>query len=380
VVRRTHAYRGLQPLASFSDAIVAAKPDLILPGDDLSTRHLYDLYDQKRHSGKEGELICALIERSLGPSESFPVMHERARFMELAQAEGIRVPETRVIENIAELRKWLGRAGFPAILKANGTSSGVGVRIVHTAKEAEVAFRKLQAPPILARAAKHALLEHDRSLVWPSLLRRRFTVNAQAFVAGCEMTSILACWKGDVLAGLHFEVLVKQQEGVGPASVMRLIEHPEISAACAKMVRRLNLSGLHGFDFVVEQRTRNAYLIEMNPRATQVAHLTLGPGRDLPAALCAAISGSRIRESARITENDTIALFPQEWIRNPASKFLRSAYHDVPWGEPQLIRACVRKQHDWSLLFSRRKHVDRAFLEGHAPDPEVHRLPGSEHE
>jgi hypothetical protein len=52
----------------------------------------------------------------------------------------------------------------------------------------------------------------------------------------------------------------------------------------------------------------------------------------------------------RVTDNDTIALFPQEWIRDPASSFLRSAYHDIPWEEPELIRDCVgnsRKQSAW---------------------------------
>jgi hypothetical protein len=44
-----------------------------------------------------------------------------------------------------------------------------------------------------------------------------------------------------------------------------------------------------------------------------------------------------------VTENDTIALFPQEWARDPKSEFLQSAYHDVPWEESELIRSCVRK-------------------------------------
>jgi hypothetical protein len=116
------------------------------------------------------------------------------------------------------------------------------------------------------------------------------------------------------------------------------------------MVRRLNLSGLHGFDFMLEEQTRNAYLIEMNPRATQVGHLTLGPGRDIPAALYSVLSGKAVDPAPKVTENDTIALFPQEWIRDAESPFLRSAYHDIPWEEPELVCDCVRtrrKQNSW---------------------------------
>ena len=43
-VRKLYAYRGLSPVASFLDAINAAKPDLLVSGDDLATWHLHDLY------------------------------------------------------------------------------------------------------------------------------------------------------------------------------------------------------------------------------------------------------------------------------------------------------------------------------------------------
>jgi hypothetical protein len=360
VVRQTYTYRGLAPLMSFAKAINSTGPDFIVPGDDLATWHLHHLYDRERLRGQAGDQICALIESSLGAPESFPEVYARTTFMHLAQVEGIRVPKSTVIADTNDLRKWAAETGFPAVLKANGTSGGDGVRVVQTIEEAERAFRTLQAPPLLARAAKRALLDRDATLVWPSLLRRRHVVNAQAFVLGREATSVVACWKGSLLASLHFEVLNKG-ESSGPATVLRLIQHAEMSAAAEKMVRRLNLSGIHGFDFMLEARTGDAYLIEINPRATQVGHLTLGPGRDLPAALYSVVSGKSVQASPRVTENDTIALFPQEWLRDPASPFLESAYHDVPWIQPELVRYCVRRhqkkisgafQKEWNQAFS----------------------------
>ena len=92
---------------------------------------------------------------------------------------------------------------------------------------------------------------------------------------------------------------------------------------------------------MLEASTGHAYLIEVNPRSTQVGHLSLGAGHDLPAALYAALSGKAVPTSPKVTEKDTVALFPQEWIRDPESPFLRSAYHDVPWEEPELIQDCV---------------------------------------
>jgi glutathione synthase/RimK-type ligase-like ATP-grasp enzyme len=351
-VRRTHVYRGLAPLTSFARAIAIVQPDFIVPADDLATQHLHRLHARERRNGRAESPLCALIERSLGSPESFPAVNARAAFMDLAHQEGLRVPATQVIRNIDDLRTWVARTGVPAVLKADGTSGGDGVRIAHTLVEAERFFKELQAPPLLARAAKRALVDQDKTLVWPSLLRRRSVVNAQTFVAGCEATSAVVCWKGAVLASLHFEV-VNKASSRGHATVVRLIENAEMSAAAEKMVRRLSLSGLYGFDFMLEAETGNAYLVEINPRSTQVGHLSLGPGRDIPAALYAALSGKAVEATPKITEKDTIALFPQEWIRDAESPFLRSAYLDLPLEEPELIRDCVSNYQKQSAWYSK---------------------------
>ena len=89
--------------------------------------------------------------------------------------------------------------------------------------------------------------------------------------------------------------------------------------------------------------------------------MLLGPGRDLPAALFSVLTGKSLQASAPVTENDTIALFPQEWKRDPESSFLLSAYHDVPWEEPGIVNACagaVRKQED---------HRNRRFVSAEQP-------------
>ena len=364
-LRRIYGYRGLDALASFGDAISASRPDLIVPGDDLATQHLHLLYEEARRKGDSGIMVCALIERSLGAAEGFAVIDSRTKFMELAQSEGVRVPRTDVIRDSSELKKWFSHTDFPAVLKSDGSSGGDGVRVVRTLENAERALRSLQAPPLLARAVKRTLFDQDPRLLAPALLRRHSVVNAQAFVAGREANSAVACWKGEVLASLHFEVINKVGSA-GHATVVRLIDNAEMSAAAQKIVRRLNLSGVHGFDFMLESHTGNAYLIEINPRATQVGHLALGLGRDIPAALYSAVSGQAVHPAPRVTEDDTIALFPQEWIRDPASTFLQSAYHDVPWDKPKLIRACVRARRKQAVWYSQQNRLQE-FSMARAP-------------
>jgi len=355
-VSRIHVYNGLVPLRSLRHAIATAKPDLVVPGDDLATFHLHELYRGPEFATERASNSTSseqsLIERSLGSPKSFAFVHSRAAFMELAREEGVRVPKTEIIRSEDSVKEALANVGLAAVLKADGTSGGDGVRVVRTVSEGQNAFRKLQASPLVARAFKRAVFDHDQTLIWRSLRRIRPTVNAQAFVAGHEATSTVACWKGTVLASLHFEVL-RKGNAAGHATVVRLIEKAEISSAVEKVVRRMGLSGFCGFDFMVEANSGHAYLIEINPRSTQVGHLTLGAGRDLPAALYGAVTENPVRAAATATENDTVALFPHEWARDPQSEFLRTAYHDVPWEAPELVHACIRRSRKQSVWYSR---------------------------
>ena len=218
----------------------------------------------------------SLIERSLGSPQSFPSSTREPRLW-IWLGRRYSGPENRGYRELKDLRGWVARTGLPTVLKANGTSGGEGVRVVDTLEEAERAFRALQAPPLLARAVKRALVDQDKSLVWPSLLRHRSVVNAQALLQGTKPLVRSLVGKGTVLASLHFEVINKRRFG-GPSSVVRSMENAEMSAAAEKMVAGSSFPGIHGFDFMLEARTGEAHLIEINPRATQVGHLALGPG------------------------------------------------------------------------------------------------------
>src|SRR5271156_380882 len=114
-VRRIYNYDGLDALSSVAEAIAGAKPDVLVPGDDLATQHLHLLYDQERRKGDAGAVLCELIERSLGSPENFPTLYARTKFMELARDEGIRVPQTSVIHDTAELKQWIAQAGLPTV-------------------------------------------------------------------------------------------------------------------------------------------------------------------------------------------------------------------------------------------------------------------------
>jgi hypothetical protein len=124
----------------------------------------------------------------------------------------------------------------------------------------------------------------------------------------------------------------------GPASVLQRVDCPQMEDAAHRVAARFALSGLHGLDFIRDD-TGKVHLIELNPRATPASALALGPRHDLVAALARAISPSCGERTAASTQS-TVALFPQEWRRDPHSIWLHKAHHDVPWDDPEVLRAC----------------------------------------
>lgn len=358
-----YRYRVFAPLRSVDVAIRSAQPDLIIPCDDLAREQLVQLHGRAALAGKPGVGRRALLEDSLGEAASLAVSKGRSAVLTLARELGIRAPATAVAHTREALRQWAADKPWPIVLKTDGSCGGGGVRIVHSLEEAERAWLALGSPPSLGRAIKRMIVNRDMTDVLPWLRRTRPVVNMQTFVSGRDANCTVACWKGRMVASLT--VLVMQTVTPrGPASVIRLTENAEIDSAASAIVRRLKLSGLVGLDFILEEATGHAYLIELNPRTPQLCHLRLGMDRDLAGSLQAILSGAPPPHPPRSIASEVIALFPQEWLRDPRSEFLRTAYHDVPWDEPDLVRACVDEvivHRIWSGL-SRQTNETKARL------------------
>ena len=151
-----------------------------------------------------------------------------------------------------------------------------------------------------------------------------------------------------MLAGIAVEVV--SSDGItGPASIVRVIDNPEMMLAAERLARRLCLSGFFGLDFMIEDGGNATYLIEMNPRCTPLSHLQLGRGRDLIGALGGKLLGQPLRETQPVTENELIAYYPQAWHCH--SEFLDASFQDIPEGEPKLVEDLRRPWPDRSLLY-----------------------------
>ena len=352
-IHRMFTYHGLRPLPTLRHTIETVKPALLIPCDDRATMDLLSLI-----TGASSAFVREAIEHSLGSPDNYEALKARSVFMRVARDAGVCVPETAEANDLPALQSWLSTYGFPAYLKVDGTSGGVGVTIIRDADEAKDAFRRLSVPPAAVRVVKRLLVDRDTTFVLPFIHRTRPVVNVQKTITGVETNSAVACWQGKLLGCIHAQVL-ERRDKAGHATVIRVIENQQMQETAEKIAKRLGLSGLFGLDYIVEQETGRAYLIEINVRATQTCHLVMGPGRSPIAALAAAMSGLTTDGIQPVTKLDTIALFPQEWKRNPSSPYLQSSFHDVPWAYPELIRSSVQWRLQDQESFSYQKWLQR---------------------
>lgn len=336
---RTFEYRPTSPYKSIKDSIAASGPDLIVPCDDRTVAHLHGIYGEAASAcdGVAGRGITSLIETSLGSPNFYELVRQRSFLTSLAQLPHVHVPPTAAIDSLRDLQDWVRQHGLPAVLKLDGSSGGSDVLLIRNRGEVVPGFLRMRLRKSWLRRMKWLLYDGD---VEPFFTARNFStaqVSVQSYVKGGLANCAVACWRGNVVGWASVEVL-QCGRAFGVASVVRRVRGEPMIAAARSIARHLELSGVFGLDFVLDEDSQEAKLIEINPRATQINHFPGYDGPDLPAALSSAIRNEPLENFSVRQSPDEVALFPQEWKRDPGSQWLARAFHDVPFEEPELLR------------------------------------------
>jgi hypothetical protein len=337
-VSKMYRYRALNPLCSLRSTIAASEPDLIIPSDDTTAAQLHELYKLTNATDSVSNKLRSVIAHSLGDPTNYPIFYSRARIASLAHAAGVPSPTTTNIRNHDELFSQLENIGFPAVLKSDGSFGGRGVAFIHTRAEAKHAFDSLTAYNNVARALKRLIIDRDATLILPCLRRTRPQVSIQRFLFGKRANAAVACWKGEVLAQVCVEVLASN-EAAGPATVVSVIAHPGMSQAVERLARALNLSGLCGFDFILDSSDASAHLIDFNPRATQTCHLLSSERTQPVLSLAAKLRGLPLIVDDHLSPHrGPIVLFPHGPTYAPKSHYSKYTEIDLPSKSPELVK------------------------------------------
>jgi len=355
-LRQAFVYSPLRPLQSLAAAMESVRPVVVIPCDDRAVQHLHELYALARRQGPAGRNVAETIERSLGAPESYPIVSGRYKLLKVGHQEGLRVAATQSLQTVDDLAQWQANGTFPCVLKADGTGGGYGIRIAQDLGQARRCFFDLTRLFRTTRVFKRLIVNRDPFWLRPWWNRSRPAVVVQSYIHGQPANCAVVCREGRVLAGTAVEVACTGGP-TEPATVVRVVDGPEMMLAAERIARRLRLSGFFGLDFIIKEKTRAAYLIEMNPRSTPLCHLRLGKCRDMVGAWSAELSDQPVRDTPAVTQNDMIAYFPSAC--HAKTEWLQSSFQDIPSEEPELVKELLNPWLDRTLLVRLLNYVYR---------------------
>ncbi|HEV7412524.1 MAG TPA: ATP-grasp domain-containing protein [Casimicrobiaceae bacterium] len=329
----------LQWVEALAAAVDATSPRILFPCDDLSFR-LLRLLAILPPPGVPASMhlrLSALVRSSLGDPRYYQASIDKTLLPEAALALGVRVPRSTVCAGLAAAEAFALEHGFPVVLKRRHSSFGGGVAICASYSELATAFA--------------ALIAADQADDLGNEVRGHLLV--QEFIAGSIEYYAIAAWRGTLLVGYAASRVVGNPEPKGPATVTRYHRSPAMREFARRLVEGFGMSGLLGLECVLANGSGELYLIEINRRIVPGTHRGRELGVDQCAALHAALDGlpNPTRTDLEAGEEVVRVSFPQEWLRDPQSRWLREYPVDVPWGELELLTA---------MLARRRAELDEA--------------------
>jgi hypothetical protein len=198
--------------------------------------------------------LATLIKRSLGDPMHYRTSTNKLLLPTAASALGVRMPASATVSNLREAESFAARHGYPIVLKLAYGFGGDAVATCGDRQALDCALPALRESPFADLGASSD------------------TLLAQAYIAGHITYYFIAAWEGQLLAGYATDRVLANPEPKGPASVIRYHRDPVIRDFAVKLVRGFAMNGLAGLECVVDDRTGEAYVIEINRRVTPFAN------------------------------------------------------------------------------------------------------------
>ena len=317
-------YQWVQAVAG---AVRAVRPALILPGDDVAVRTLMQLAlrppDGLRSDVRDE--LADVVRRSLGPPASWTDSIDKSRLFDVARRAGVPIADGDVAEREHDAAAIAAHLGYPVIVRPSRGSGGKGSARCDSEAELRSAIRLAPSPDGLDTGEP-----------------QRFVI--QRFIDGRVVNRAALAWNGVEIAGFTRGRLETHPGPLGPASVVEFVGLPAVRDANLRLFAALDLHGLAGAQYMIEPDRGAALLIEIHRRMLPATHAGRLVGVDLAAALRACVDGVSWTGPTDLPGGTgrRIALFPQEWYRDPESGWLATLPSDAPWHDPRLFEAMLK--------------------------------------
>ena len=335
-------------------AIMQFAPRLLVPCDETAVHLLQNIamsWDGARGPGGQLKvmippMVREIVLRSLGEARTFAVRTSRPLARKMAGLLGIPAPPSAPVPYLQAAEGFAREHGWPVVLTRNGRTGGDQVRTCTNSAELYAGYAALtQEPPQaggMRRAARYAFWSLRTGFHLAGDIARPLGDGPQmaieAVIPGRPASYTVAAYDGRWLGGLSALAERVHPPGSGSASAVHIIDDPTMADAGQKLVGRLGFTGLGGLDFMRDDNSGQLWFLRFNARPTPLAHLGHLAGGDLCAALYGAVTNAPSQPQKPFKET-TVALFPQDWYRDPDATDRGTDHTDLPEEDDRLLAA-----------------------------------------
>lgn len=308
----------------FSFASGHCEPDFMISNDETLIQGLLqireNLQKSKKPLTKKQKGYLSLLEKSFAPKREHFQRHIN---LELANDAGFPIPRQEQASSNSELIEKAKAFDEPFFIKVSLAAGGTGVIPVENTSQADSLLSILEKTGYYLGENRSALL--------------------QAKSAGEELTVSFSAWQGELLGYTVVRPLETARKN-GPSSVIQSLYRPQLEEPLKQLVKQLNISGFGGLDVFETNEKSLPEVIEVNLRITHTTPTSPLLGNDLIEKFYKSlVSGkAEIPANLHVDSNKCIALFPDEIMRDPHSRYLKEYPTDMTWDELEINRFLMK--------------------------------------
>ena len=336
-------------------SILDFAPRAVIPCDEEAATLLQNLalsWDDARGFGGQRkvmvpDVVRELLLRALGDARSYPLRRNRALARRTITGLGGVCPPSAPVPYLQVAEAFAAEHGFPVVLTREERIDGRGDLVCHSNAELRAAYsdftNEMDSPA--------SWRDRARWLGWTllsgyhlagDLSRPAFAngplLNVEKQMPGQPATYSMVALEGRLLAGIAAVAEADFPPASGRASVVRLIDEPAMTDLGRKVMGRFGYTGFAGMDFTLDRNTSQLTFLKFNPRPTPLVHLGPLAGGDLCAAFYEGLTGG-VLVPQKLTRETTVALFPQDWMRDPDAVDRAAEHLDIPTDDARLTAA-----------------------------------------
>ena len=245
----------IEPLTpEIAEKIIAReRPDALLP--TLGGQTALNLSVALAYSGVLAKYGVKLIGASL---EAIETAEDREKFKHAMEAEGLQLPKSSYVGNVAEAVEMGEQLGYPLVIRASFTLGGQGSGLVHDRRQLREVVRLA-----LSQSGSGKLLIEECLLGWKEFELEVMRDRADNVVIVCSIENFdpLGIHTGDSIT-------------VAPAQTLSDVCYQDMRDAALRVMRAIKVeAGGSNIQFAVNPANGEMRIIEMNPRVSRSSAL-----------------------------------------------------------------------------------------------------------